>query len=111
MNLTFKVTDEDAGERLEVFLSREVPTLSRRKARMLCESGEVRVNLKRGFAGQRTAAGDVIELLADVSPVSARASLPKQDELLKVLYEDEHQLAVEKRPGMPSVTLRNDDPL
>ena len=41
MSEQFWVGEEQAGKRLDLFLSESVPTLSRRAARTLCEKGGV----------------------------------------------------------------------
>ncbi|MCB0322180.1 MAG: RluA family pseudouridine synthase [Bdellovibrionales bacterium] len=104
-----EVDAADSGQRLDVFLSRIVAELSRRRARLLCDQGKVQVNARPARAGLLVREGDIVLISQNDLPAAARkdgaaaVSLP-------IHYEDEHLLIVEKPPRMPSVTLRQGDP-
>lgn len=104
---------EKNGLRLDVFLAEEIPDLSRRVARQVCEEGSVRVNRKVARAGCILSQGDVIELEQIPQMARARPELvqAEKEECLEVLYEDEDLLVVSKASGMFSVTQRAGDAL
>ena len=95
------VPAEDAGERLDKFLARHCPELSRRAAMGIIERGLVRVGGKRAVKALRLAAGDVVSLPADVG-----LAPPAQPELaLDVRLERGDLVVVEKPAGQPSAPL------
>jgi 23S rRNA pseudouridine1911/1915/1917 synthase len=99
-----QVSEVDAGTRLDVLLVRRVPGLSRKRARDLAESGEVRVNGRRVKKGATLAAGDVVTLPEPTA--SDTGAVPDPDLPLEVVHEDAHLVVVEKRPGVPSHPLK-----
>ena len=79
------LTADREGERLDAFLARSVPDLTRSAAQRLLEDGAVTCRGKALKKNDRPAAGDVVEvLLPDPEPVDV---LP-QDIPLDVVYED-----------------------
>ena len=101
--------------RLDSVLPLLFPELkSRRVARELCEAGKVMVNGRAGRGGQAVNAGDIIALPGGaLVPVSADAEIgrPHLGTLITVLFEDDHLLIVEKVRGVPSIRLRQEDPV
>jgi 23S rRNA pseudouridine1911/1915/1917 synthase len=96
-----RVPDDDAGERLDKFLARHCPELSRRAAMGIIERGLVRVGGKRAGKALRLAAGDEVSLPADVG-----LAPPAQPELaLDVRLERDDLVVVEKPAGQPSAPL------
>jgi 23S rRNA pseudouridine1911/1915/1917 synthase len=91
------VVVERDGVRLDVFLGRELPGVSRRVVRRVIDEGQVRVNGRRAAKGVRLRAGDVVRL-----PALGGAVAPESEPALTVLYEDEDLVAVDKPGGMPS---------
>ena len=91
------LTADREGERLDAFLARSVPDLTRSAAQRLLEDGAVTCHGKALKKNDRPAAGDVVEvLLPDPEPVDV---LP-QDIPLDVVYEDGDVIVVNKPVGM-----------
>ena len=99
--------------RLDVFIS-EAAKISRRKARALCDAGEISVNGKPHRSGWKVLAGSSIEILSDASPLIARAALAKKESFPiepRIAHEDQHLLVVEKPRLSHCVVQKNSDPL
>ncbi len=98
MELTFTVSPESEGERLDRFLASEVPGYSRSQIQRLIEGGGVRVpRVKTTKANIVLRAGDVIEveLPAIAAPTPVAQDLP-----LAILHDDEDVVVVDKPAGM-----------
>ena len=92
------VGEEEAGLRLDVFLARCGPGLTRSQAEKLARSGRVRVAGRSARAGRRLEAGEVVEFEL---PSRGEEPVPAAEAIrLEVLFEDEHILVVNKAPGM-----------
>lgn len=85
--------------RLDRFLDRMLPALSRRVVRAWIADGVVRVNGRRAAKGAALVAGDVVELPASLGLVA------EPDAPLTVLYEDADLVAVDKPGGVPAHAL------
>ncbi len=93
--------------RLDVFVTRSLPTCSRRLVRDAVAAGAVRVNGRRGRKGQVVGPGDTVTVpvtLGVASTLQANAAL-----CVPVLYEDADLIAVDKPAGMPSHAVRADE--
>jgi 23S rRNA pseudouridine955/2504/2580 synthase len=91
-----KVEAAYAGLRADVFLSRELPFLSRTRIKQKIQMGETLLNGNRYATSTRLREGDVITLTwRGVPPVGPVPDLP-------ILYEDETLLAVNKPAGVAS---------
>jgi 23S rRNA pseudouridine1911/1915/1917 synthase len=92
------VVDEEKGLRLDVFVSRKHPSLSRSQVKKLIDDGEIQVN-EAGVskAGLKLRSGDVVAFtMREARPSEVAA----QDIPLKILYEDCHLLVIDKPAGM-----------
>lgn len=99
---------QSTADRLDVFLSENIPGLTRAKARELCEKRKVEVNGRTGRAGQALLPGDTVTLSQSYVPVRATPERAADAELL--FFEDDALLVVNKPRGMASVRLRAEDP-
>ncbi len=91
------LTADREGERLDAFLARSVPGLTRSAAQKLLEDGAVTLSGRPGKKNDRTAAGmDVSLTLPDPEPLDV---LP-QNIPLDVVYEDDDVIVVNKPVGM-----------
>jgi 23S rRNA pseudouridine1911/1915/1917 synthase len=94
----FLVDEDDGGERLDSFLSAQIPELSRSRIQKAILAGDVRVD---GAAARKSAQkvrqGERIELV--FSPPRPLEIVPESIPL-DIVYEDEHLLVVNKAPGM-----------
>jgi 23S rRNA pseudouridine1911/1915/1917 synthase len=97
-SFSFLVDEDDAGERLDSFLSAQIPELSRSRIQKGIRSGDVSVDgapvLK---SAQKVRQGERVAL--SFSPPRPLAIVP-EDIPLDILYEDEHLLVVNKPAGM-----------
>jgi len=105
--LTFEVAPEDAGARLDVWLVRCVPEMSRARAKAWIASDRVRRNGRRARKGERVAAGDEIALAEVPSPKDFDALA--EEAPLEVRLETRGFVVVEKPPHMASHPLRADE--
>lgn len=96
----FKVDPDEEGDRLDRVLARRLG-ISRRLAIRAIEEGKVRVGGRRAAKGYVLAAGE--EIVAEVPTDLAPLPEPRA---LRVLYEDEWILAVDKPAGWPMHPLR-----
>ena len=95
--LVFIVGPEDAHQRLDVFLARQLPKHSRVQLRKVIGAGGVKVNDQGTKVAYRLSAGDRVTIFLPPMPT---AGPHPEDIPLDVLYEDEHIIAVNKPPGM-----------
>lgn len=93
----FVVADEDVGTRLDRYLARANPDLSRSYIQHLIEDHHVEVNGKTVKPSYSVQAGDQIKL---VVPVPKPSDIVPEDIPLTVVYEDEDVLVVDKPAGM-----------
>ncbi len=106
--LSFEVQPDEEGLRLDVVLVRRVPAMSRKKARDMVEGGEIRLNDRPTRKGGRVNEGDRVTLSRAPSK-SEFAAKPDPDLPLLVVYEDASLVIVDKRSGVPSHPLREDE--
>ena len=86
---------EDAGERLDIFLTRQMPDWSRSQVLRLIRSGLVSVGARLARkGGEEVRAGDIIS----VRPERERLTATPEALPLCIVYEDEDLLVVNK-PG------------
>jgi 23S rRNA pseudouridine1911/1915/1917 synthase len=96
-SLELKVPAEAAGERLDRFLSTLADVGSRAAAERLLAEKRVRVNGSPQTKSHRLAAGDEL----DVELPERRTSRLEPEQLdLRIAYEDEHLLVVDKPAGI-----------
>ena len=111
----FLVDAGSQGLRLDAFLSQKQPELSRAKARKACEQKQVLVNGKPKRAGYSLQLSDEVRVRGEIEQVRARADLVREQggalSHIRILFEDEHLLAIDKPRMMHSVTLGSDDPI
>lgn len=94
--LTYTVGPESAGRRLDSLLRFDLG-LSRRSLRGLKAFRGVEINGRESSAAQVVAAGDVVDLWI---PAGDSAGVTQEPIELRVAYEDEHLLVVDKPAGM-----------
>jgi 23S rRNA pseudouridine1911/1915/1917 synthase len=91
------VTPADAGERLDLFLARNIDSLSRSRIQSLIRSGHIQLNGELSRAKQTIRTGDRIEVS---EPEPEKTLLQPEDIAVPVLYEDEQLIVVNKPAGM-----------
>jgi 23S rRNA pseudouridine955/2504/2580 synthase len=99
-----EVSTERAGQRLDNFLLGQLKDLPRPHVYRILRTGEVRVNGRRAKPDYRIQAGDRVRLpplqrAATIEPTAPPAGL--MGEIAgRILYEDDHLLAVNKPAGL-----------
>ena len=91
------LTADLSGERLDGFLSRALPDLSRSAAQKLLEQGLVLRNGKPGKKNDRLEAGDTISVTL---PAPKPLDVPATQMDLDIVYEDEDVLVINKPKGL-----------
>lgn len=93
--LTYDVPRELTGLRLDVFVQRMIPRLSRTKAQAIVRASAYHVDGSRRKPSDRVESGQVVVL------VRPRFEEPHTPQSFAVLYEDEAVLALDKPAGLP----------
>lgn len=106
------VGEDDAGSRLDRFLTRQYPVLPRTRLYRLVRKGEVRVNGKRASIDTRLASGDDVRLppvQLEVAAPPASGAAPRaprvpasllQTVTSAIIHEDERLLVINKPAGL-----------
>jgi 23S rRNA pseudouridine1911/1915/1917 synthase len=89
--------DAPAGERIDAYLARVVPDLSRSQAVQLIAAGHIRLNGNTVRKSVRTAAGDQVEVEL---PDPQLSDLVPEAMDLRILHEDADLLVIDKPAGL-----------
>ena len=93
----FEVSQENAGSRLDLFLSRMSLELSRNQVQRLIDNNCILVNGKPQKASYRLRSKD--QVLVSVPPAPP-SQLEPEPLSLDVVFEDDHLIAINKPPGL-----------
>ena len=100
----FTIGPNDAGQRLDRFLSKAVPLLPASLAQKYIRLRRIKCNGGRAQRDTRLNAGDVLQLYINDEffdqPSQENAYLTVAAPRLNIVYEDDHILLVDKRPGL-----------
>ena len=100
----FTIGKNDAGQRLDRWLAKTLPLLPAPLAQKYIRLKRVKVNGKGSRRDVRLTVGDVLQLYINDeffdTPTPENAFLSLYQPRLNILYEDEHILLLDKRPGM-----------
>lgn len=100
----FTIGRNDAGQRLDRWLAKTLPLLPPPLAQKYIRLKRVKVNGKGSRRDVRLAVGDILQLYINDEffdrPTPENAFLALYQPKLSILYEDEHILLVDKRPGL-----------
>jgi len=88
---------EDAGQRIDTFVSQAADALTRSAVQRLCGEGHIHVDGAAAHKGYRIRGGERVEV--HLPPVRELEALP-QNIPLEILFEDAHLLVVNKPKGM-----------
>lgn len=95
--MTLAASASDAGKRLDVFLQERMGEYSRSRLQEWIRAGRVRVDGAAGRPSRRLRGGESV----DVEPAELRPLRAEPEEIpLRILYEDEDVIAVDKPAGM-----------
>ncbi|MCX7896579.1 MAG: RluA family pseudouridine synthase [Rhodocyclaceae bacterium] len=93
------VKEDEAGDRLDRFLSRHFPGTPRSHIYKIIRSGEVRVNMKRAEAAWRLRVGDLVRVPPLLPPPDEeKKSVPPRR--FPTIFEDDSLLAIDKPAGV-----------
>jgi 23S rRNA pseudouridine1911/1915/1917 synthase len=95
--LEFPITSQDAGERLDRYLTRQIPAHSRAYLQQLIEQRQVLMDGRATKPGYRLREGDRITVSL---PPPKPSGVSPQPIPLDVVYEDAHLLVLNKAAGM-----------
>jgi 23S rRNA pseudouridine1911/1915/1917 synthase len=112
IELTIKIPDANAGQRLDQALASLLPDYSRSRLKGWIESGEIKVDGSARRARDRVQGGEAVVVRATVA---ADTEATPQAMPLDLRYEDEHLLVIDKPAGLvvhpgagnPDRTLQN----
>ena len=93
----FRITPEDARQRLDVFLASRIGELSRMRIANLLAAGACRVNQQEGKAGYHIVVDDLVEMTLDDT---VSTSMSAENISLEILHEDEQIIILTKPSGM-----------
>ena len=100
----FQIGPNDAGQRLDRFLAKAVPLLPASLAQKYIRIKRIKRNGGRVERDTRLEAGDVLQLYINDEffdkPREDNAYLTVAVPKLNIVYEDEHIMLVDKRPGL-----------
>lgn len=93
----FRISEEDAGKRVDRFLSERMSGISRSRLQKLITEEHLLVDGRKVKVSYRLKAEDALEFILP----EAQELIPKPEDLpLEILYEDEHLAVVNKPSGM-----------
>lgn len=93
MNQTFEVTETEAGDRIDAYLTRVAPEFSRNFWQKQTDAGNVLLNNVKVKVSQKVQDGDVITV---VTP----QALDFTDQTLPVIYQDDDVIVINKPTGV-----------
>ena len=100
----FTIGSNDAGQRLDRFLAKSVPLLPASLAQKYIRIKRIKLNGGRAERDTRLQVGDVLQLYINDeffdTPREDNAFLTVAAPKLNIVYEDDHILLVDKRPGL-----------
>ncbi|MFC3170154.1 MULTISPECIES: RluA family pseudouridine synthase [Paracoccus] len=111
---TIRVGGDEGEQRLDRWLRKKFPQLGQIAIEKLCRTGQIRVDGGRVKPATRIETGQEVRIppLPDAAPVAARAKdrplgprVSESDQQMiqgAVLWKDEHIIALNKPPGLPS---------
>ena len=100
---SFTVNDNDAGQRLDKFVTKAVPRLPQSMLYKYIRTKRIKINGRRGEISTRLQTGDVIEMYINeefFEPVEKKYDFMSASKKLDILYEDENILLLDKKVGL-----------
>jgi 23S rRNA pseudouridine1911/1915/1917 synthase len=87
-----------AGMRLDAYLAKALPDISRARVVLLIEAGQVTVDGQLGKGKQKLKGGETVEIEGEPNPAPLNAEA--EDIPLNVVYEDDDLAVIDKPAGM-----------
>jgi 23S rRNA pseudouridine1911/1915/1917 synthase len=94
----FAASEDAVGTRLDAFLAQAIPDISRARAQLLIQAGQVRVNGASARGSHKLRAGERVTVQGEPRPEPLHAT--PEDIPLDILYEDQYLAVVNKPAGM-----------
>jgi 23S rRNA pseudouridine1911/1915/1917 synthase len=95
---SFAAEPAAAGMRLDAYLAKAIPEISRARVVLMIDGGQVVVDGKPGKAKVKLKGGETIEIEGDPRPAPLNAT--PEDIPLTIVYEDDDLAVVDKAAGM-----------
>ena len=95
---TFAASASASGMRLDAFLAQSIPDISRARAQLLIDAGQVRVGSAPAKASHKLRAGEIVTVEGEPRPEPLHAT--PEDIPLDILYEDQYLAVINKPAGM-----------
>jgi 23S rRNA pseudouridine1911/1915/1917 synthase len=95
---TFTAEAAATGMRLDAYLAKAIPDISRARVVLLIEGGQVMVEGEPAKGKQKLKGGELIEIEGDPRPAALNAE--PEDLPLAIVYEDDDLAVVDKAAGM-----------
>ncbi len=102
---SFNITKNDAGQRLDKFLSKTFPSLPHSMMYRFIRTRHIKINKKRSDPSQKLVEGDLLELYIKdefLTSPEGRLDFLKSSGKIETLYEDENILIINKPSGLLS---------
>jgi 23S rRNA pseudouridine1911/1915/1917 synthase len=96
--ITILVPGEAAGQRLDQFLTAQIPDISRARVQLLLQEEKALINGSPGKPSFRLRGGEQVVILGDPQPPPLRAIA--EDIALDIVYEDNDLAVINKPAGM-----------
>jgi len=100
----FTVGSNDAGQRLDKFLTKALPTLPKSLMYKYIRTKKIKVNRKRAEQNTMLSPGDEVQLFIREEffdlPQNDTEALYRIKPKLSIVYEDENIMLLDKRPGV-----------
>ncbi|MGX9356501.1 RluA family pseudouridine synthase [Roseobacteraceae bacterium S113] len=103
------ISEADAGQRLDRWLKRTYPNLGQGRIEKACRKGELRIDGARVKPSTRIEAGQEVRIPPIPEAGQPKPKLPARvsaDDVKliqsSVIYQDDHIIAINKPPGLPS---------
>lgn len=95
--INFTISEDQAGVRVDKFLSNKIPDLSRSYIQKLADSGNLTINDKKPKISYKLKANDYIKLEI---PEPIEVEITAENIPLDIILEDEHLIIINKSAGM-----------
>lgn len=102
---TFTISKNDAGQRLDKFITKAVPALPKSLMYKYIRTKRIKVNSKKGDIAQKLAENDIIDMYINdefFAPADEKYDFLSASKNLDIVYEDENILLLDKKVGLLS---------
>jgi len=95
---SFTAAPAAAGMRIDAYLAKALPEVSRARVQLLIENGQATVDGKTAKSKMKLKGGELIEIEGEPTPEPLHAEA--EDIPLKIIYEDDDLAVIDKAAGM-----------